>query len=186
MIPDLRWLGLASILVIILASAIPLLGKPLDWQDSVSHSWVGSRRKWLTLATLLTIGGTGLCVSLALWAVPHYDLPVLLYGIIALAYAGMLAVAWVPMTDRPGEHSMLHGHFLGGSALATLAIIALASVIWFGTDVRSATRIASFIALLFAASWPLLFISPARRIFLALESLIAMSFLAALVLLFVT
>jgi|GEM_PF-4911928 len=148
MIPDLRWLGSASILLMVLTSATPLLGKPLDWQDSVSHSWIGSRRKWLTLATLLTIGGTGLCISLALWVVPHYDLPALLHGVIALAYIGLLAVAWIPMTDRPGEHSMTHGHFLGGSILATLAIIAMASIIWFGTDVPQATRVASFVALL--------------------------------------
>jgi hypothetical protein len=108
-----------------------------------------------------------------------------MYGVIAVAYAAFMGVAWIPMTERPGEHSYRHGHFLGGSILATLAIVSMATVVWFGVSVPIAARVACIAAMILAAGWPLLFFSPARRIFLILESLIAVTFSAAVVLLLV-
>ena len=108
-----------------------------------------------------------------------------MYAIILAAYIAFMAVAWLPMTDRPGEHSYLHGHFLGGSALATLAIAAMATVALFGSNVPVETRVVCGAAMVLAAGWPLLFIGPARRIFLAFESLIAVTFSVAIVLLLV-
>lgn len=186
MILDLRGLGLISIAAIVVTSALPLLGAPLDWQDSVSHSWAGSRRRWLRMATLFSLAGTGLCVSLAFWVIPHYHLPAFMYAVILLAWVAFMGVAWIPMTNRPGEHSYSHGHFLGGSVLATSAILAMAVVVWFGVDVSSPARLVCIMAMTFALAWPLLFISPAKRFFLALESLIAMTFSTAVVLLLTT
>ena len=119
------------------------------------------------IAVVLSLAGTVLCISLALWVVPHYRLPDYMYALILLAYAALLGVAWVPMTERPGEHSYRHGHFLSGSVRPPSG--ALASVT----------------SMVLAIGWPLLLVEPARRAFLVLESLIAVSFAVAVSLLFV-
>ena len=185
MILDYRWLGIISMIIFVLAAGVPLLGGPLDWQDSVSHSWASSQHKWQIFGVLMSLAVTGACISLVLWLIPYYHLPALMYGVIALVYVASFAVVWVPMTDRPGQHSYWHGHFLGASVLATLAAIAMATVVWFGLNVSNAARIACFVAMILAVSWPLLFFSPARRMFLVLESLIALMILVAIMLLLV-
>jgi hypothetical protein len=185
MISDLRWLGLASTVIAVVAAGVPLLGKPLDWQNSVSYSWTGSRRKFLILAVVMSFAGAGMCAGWIEWIIPHYHLPALIYGVVAIAYIALMGVAWVPMTDKPGDHSYLHPHFVGGAALATLAIVAMASVAWFGVNVPVAARVLSFSAMILAACWPLLFFSPARRAFLLLESLIALTFFGTIVLLLI-
>jgi hypothetical protein len=108
-----------------------------------------------------------------------------MYVVIVLAYVAFMSVAWIPMMDRPNEHSYWHGHFLGGSALATLAVVAMAIVVWSGVDVPVIARIVCFAAMVLAAGWPLLFFTPLRRAFLVLEGLIAMTFSVAIVLLLV-
>jgi hypothetical protein len=183
MISDLRWLGLVSMVTIVVAAGIPLLSGPFDWQNSVSNSWTSSHRIWLTLAIVMSLAGTTGCASLAWWVIPHYHLPMLMYAVIALAYVAFMSVAWIPMVNRPGEHSYWHGHFLGGSALATLAVIAMILIVWCGVGVPMATRIVCFAAMVLAAGWPLLFFTPLRRAFLVLEGLIAMTFSVAIVLL---
>jgi len=185
MVLDYRWLGIISMIIFVLAAGVPLLGGPLDWQDSVSHSWTKSQHKWLLFGVLMSLAVTGACISLVLWLIPHYHLPSLTYGVIALVYVASFAVIWIPMTDRPGQHSYWHGHFLGGGGLCTLAVIAMAIVLWFGINVSNVARIACFVAMIFAVSWPLLFFSPARRMFLVLESLIAVTIWAAIMLLLV-
>lgn len=182
---DLRLLGLISIAAIVVVAAVPLLSQPLDLQDSVSRSWSRSRRTWLVTAIAMSLAGTGISTSLAFWAIPHYSLPAFMYAVVAIAYIAFMGIAWVPMTDRPGEHSYWHGHFLGGSVVATLAIVAMATVVWFGASVPAAARIACIAAMMLAASWPFLFIGPARRVFLLLESSIAVAFSVAAVLLLV-
>ncbi|MBL8122419.1 hypothetical protein JNM87_06775 [Candidatus Saccharibacteria bacterium] len=183
---DLRGLGIVSMVVIVATSALPLFGLTLDWQDSVSHAWVGSRRRWLWMATLFSLAGTNLCVSLAFWVVPHYQLPAFMYGIICLAWIAFMGVAWIPMRNRPGEHSYSNGHFIGGAVLATAAIFAMATVAWFGQSVSGPARLACYLAMAFALVWPLLFTSLLKRYFLALESLIAVAFSIAIVLLLTT
>jgi hypothetical protein len=185
MILDFRWLGLISIVLIVGAAGVTLFRGPLNWQDSVSYSWARSYRRWLMLAAVMSLAGTGICASLVFWVVPYYHLPVLMYGVVAAAYVAFMAVAWIPMKDRPGQHSYWHGHFLGGSVLATLAIIAMAMVVLNGVNVPILVRVVSFIAMVFAACWPLLFFSPAKRMFLVLESLIALTFSTAIVLLLI-
>jgi len=126
-----------------------------------------------------------MCTGLIVWSIPHYHLPELMYGVVAVAYVALMGVAWVPMTEKPGEHSYLHPHFLGGATLATLAIVAMVSVTWFGLGVPTPARVLSFSAMVLAACWPLLFFSPARRVFLVFESLIALAFLGTLTLLLI-
>lgn len=183
MLLGLRWLAAVSTITAVVAAGVPLLGAPLDWQNSVSYSWSGSRRKFLTLAIVMSLAGAGICAGLVSWVIPHYRLPVLMYGVVAVAYVALMSVAWVPMNNRPGEHSFLHGHFLGGALLATLAVVAMVCVVWFSTDVPVLTRAMSCLTMLLAASWPLLFFSPARRAFLVLESLIALTFFGTILLL---
>lgn len=185
MFSDLRWLGLASTVAAVIAAAVPLLGKPLDWQNSVSYSWAGSRRQFFVLAVVMSLAGAGMCAGLMGWVIPHYHMPALMYGVTAVAYVALMGVAWVPMTDKPGEHSYLHPHFVGGAVLATLAIVAMASVAWFSMNVTTATRLLSLLAVVLAGCWPLLFFSPARRVFLILEGLIALTFFGTLALLFI-
>jgi hypothetical protein len=185
MILDLRWLGIVSMVVIVMAAAVPPLSGPLDWRDSVSRTWTRSRRKWLVLAVLMSLAGTGLCVSLAWWVVPHYHLSALMYRVIAAAYLAFMGVAWIPMTDRPGEHSYWHGHFLGGTVLATLAVVAMAGVLWSGMGVSPVARMLCWVSMVLAAGWPFLFFSSARRMFLVLESVIALAFLVAVTMLLV-
>jgi len=182
---DLRWLGLISIATIVAVAAVPLLSGPLDWQDSVSRSWSKSLRRWLAIAIVMSLAGTGICTSLAFWVTPHYHLPAFMYGVIAVAYVAFMSVAWIPMTERPGEHSYLHGHFLGGLIITILALVAMATVVWFGVSVPMAARVACIAAMVLAAGWPFLFFGPGRRIFLLLESLIAVTFSMAVVLLLV-
>ncbi len=182
MVLDYRWLGIISLIIFVVAAGVPLLGEPLDWQDSVSRSWVRSRSRWLLVAVVMR---TGTCISLVLWLIPRYHLPALTYGVIAVVYVISFAVIWVPMTDRPGQHSYWHGHFLGASALSTLAAVTMAIVVWYGVNVSNAARIACFVAMILAVSWPLLFFSPARRMFLLLESLIAFTISVAIMLLLV-
>ena len=185
MVLDYRWLGIISLIIFVVAAGVPLLGEPLDWQDSVSRSWARSRSKWLIVAVVMSFAVTGTCISLVLWLIPRYHLPALTYGIIGIVYVISFTVTWVPMTDRPGQHSYWHGHFLGASALSTLAAVTMAMVVWFGVNVSNAARIVCFVAMISAVSWPFLFFSPARRMFLLLESLIALTIAVAIMLLLV-
>lgn len=170
---------------IVVAAGVPLLGKPLDWQNSVSYSWSGSRRQWLVTAIVMTLAVTGTCTSLVWWLIPHYHLPAVMYGFVVMGYVAAMGVAWAPMTDRPGEHSYLHAHFLGGAAVATLAFVILAIVLWFGVSVPTTARTVCIAAMILALCWPLLFFTPARRVFLALESVLALTISAAVILLLV-
>jgi hypothetical protein len=170
--------------VIVAASALPLLRGPLDIRDSVSRTWSGSRRRWLTLAMVMSVAGTGMCASMGFWLVPYYDLPALTYAVIALAYVAFMGVAWVPMLERPGDHSYLHKHFLGGAALATLAIVAMAIIVFSGKDVPRAAWMACLVSMILAAGWPLPFTRRLRGVFLLIEALIALSFAAAVILLY--
>lgn len=176
-IMDWRWLGLISIVVIIATAATPLFGGQLDWRDSLSRSWTGSRRTWLIMAAIMSVAGTGVCTSLALWAIPYYQLPAIMYGIIGVAYAAFMGVAWMPMAERPGEHSYWHGHFLAGSIVATLAFVAMAVIVCVGKALPPIAWVVCALSMILTAGWPLLFFKPARRIFLPLESLIATTFL---------
>jgi hypothetical protein len=133
----------------------------------------------------MTGAGIGVCGALAAWAVPHYFLPVWLYGVIALAFGAYLGVAWIPMTDAPGAHSVRHGHFLGGSILATLAIAAMAGVAIGGHGVGPVAHLVSLAAGVTAAGWPALFLPQFRRWFLIGECTIAAVFCAAIVCLFI-
>ena len=185
MIEDVRWVALVSTVTAVISAGAPLLGTPLDWQNSVSYSWSVSRRKFLVVGAILSLAGAGMCAGLLLWVIPHYHLPRLMYGIVVVAYIALMGIAWVPMDERPGEHSYFHYHFLGGGLIASLAIVAMASVVWFSTGVPYVTRVTAFLAMVFAIGWPLLFIGPAKRVFLAFESLIALTFLGTVILLFI-
>jgi hypothetical protein len=182
---DFRWIGLISAVIAVITAGIPLLMQPLDWGSSVSNSWAGSRRKFVTIAIVMSLTGAGMTLGWILWIIPFYQLPKLMYVIVSIAFIGLTAVAWVPMKERPGEHSLLQKHFLGGAAMVTLAIVAMACVTWYGSNITTATRAVSFDAMIFSACWPLLFFTRAKRIFLPLESLIALSFFMTLILLFV-
>lgn len=183
---SLRWLGLLSMLTIVITAAIPLTKQPLDWQDSVSHTWVGSRRTLLLMASIFSLAGTGLCASLAFGVVPHFHLPTLLYAVIFLAWVSFMAVAWIPMEYRPGEHSYAHGHFLGGAVLATSAILAMGLIAWRGVEVPTVPHVSCIVAFVLACLWPLPFTRPFKRFFLVIETLVALSFAVTVVLLLTT
>lgn len=181
----LQWLGLLCITTIALVAAMPVFKGPLDWQDSVSITWSRSRKTWLATAITMSLAGTGLCTSLAFWLIPHYKLPIVSYCIIAMAYIAFMCIAWVPMTEQPGEHSYLHGHFLGGATLATLAVAALAIIVWSGVGISPIVRIFGVISMIITASWPSMFFGPTRRIFLLHESAIAILFCTTTILLLI-
>lgn len=186
MIFDLRKLGVASMIVFIATAGLPLLGGPVDWQNSVSYTWSGTKPKFLLVGVIMSLAVTCICASFLFWLIPFYHLPTLpSIAIIAVAYVAAIGVLWVPMRDRPGEHSFRHPHYIGGVTLATLAALFLAIVVWFGVNMSSLTRIACFFAMVLAACWPLLFFTKAKRVFLALESLIALSSSVAIILLLI-
>ena len=185
MVLDYRWLGIISMIIFVVAAGAPLLGRPLDWQDSVSHSWARLQHKWLQFGLVMSLAVTGACMSLVLWLIPYYHLPIVMYGVIAIIYVISFAVIWIPMKDRPGQHSYWHGHFLSAGVISTLAVITMAIVLWFGINISNIARIACFVAMILSACWPLLFFNPVKRIFLVLESLMALTISVAIILLFV-
>jgi hypothetical protein len=185
MLSIIQILGLVSLAMFIAAAGFPLLLAPLDWRGSVSYSWSSSFRTYLSVAATITLGTTGVCITLTLWTIPHFQLPKVMYGILGITYITAMIVAWWPIKEQPGKHSYLHAHFLGAAALAMLALATMACVVFGGTNVMSYTKAVCFVAMILAASWPLLFFSPLRRIFLAVESVIALSICLALVLLII-
>jgi hypothetical protein len=175
MVFGFRELGLVSMIIFVAAAGLPLLGEQIDWQNSVSYTWARTRRRFVIVGLVMSVAVTLICASFWFWLVPHYRLPFFTYPLIVAAYTASIGVLWVPMHERPGEHSIRHLHFLGGAILATLAAIFLATVVWGGANVPSTLRFVCVIAMLLAALWPLLFITPARQRFLVGESLIALS-----------
>lgn len=185
MILDFRVLGLVSMAVFVITAGLPVLSGSVDWQNSVSYTWSDTRRRFILVGLVMSLAVTAVCISLWFWLIPHYHLPVVTYLLMGLAYVAAMGVLWVPMRERPGEHSFRHIHFLGGATLATIAAVMMAIVLWFGVSVSYLSRIACVVAMLFAVCWPLLFLTSAKRAFLVLESFIALSSSAAIIFLLI-
>ena len=179
----LRWLGVLSLGIILAAGLWPLKGRLFDDPGrSVSQSWSAVRKPRL-LGTLLTVAGAGLCAFIVGWLTPMYRLGPLMYVLAAVGFLGLLAVAWVPIAERPGEHSLKHPHFIGGVAAANVAVVAYILIICAAPKVPPISYNLAVIALIFSASWPVFFVKGVRSYFLVLEGVFVLLLVAVMLLL---
>lgn len=178
-----RWIGLISLLLILIAGVVPVLLAPKRLHGTVSQAWAGVPR-WI-VGPVMTLGALGVCAGIAGWIIPTYALPTFMYGVVALAFVAMLFIAWVPMHEAPGEHGLVHAHFIGGAGLATLAVVSLGTVV--ASDlVPAGIRILGGAGAGIAACWPVLYLTNLKRYFMVAEILIAGVFSWCLIMLFVS
>lgn len=168
-IEPLRWVGVAALCGMLLAALALQLTERFDSSRSVSQVWARSRRSYIFTGVSMSVFGALLCLSLVGWHIPAYRLPTLMYPLVALAYLALLAIAWVPMTEKPGEHSLLHPHFLGGAFVATGAIVGFACILLARPAVPTASYWSTAVSLAYASMWPLFMTVRLRRFFLLLE-----------------
>lgn len=172
----LQWFGIISLGVIVIFGAAPLLRKPFDPTESVSQSWGGMPSTHRLLGIILTLFGAGFCAFLTGWLIPVYHLPTFMYGLTAVAYLALLSIAWIPITEKPGEHSLRHPHFVGGALGATGITISYMAILISQPTVPPVSRFLTIVALIYSLCWPLFFLRPARRAFLILECLFVLLF----------
>src|SRR4051812_18342422 len=97
--------------------------------QSVSQTWSLSTKGHLLISIVLTVFGAGLCAFIVGWLVPTYVLWPGMYAVTLAGYLAVLGIAWFPITEKPGEHSFRHPHFIGGAVAACGAIVAYTSIL---------------------------------------------------------
>lgn len=177
-IESLRWLGVVALAGMLAAALLVLLTQQFDASRSVSQSWSRSRRAYVFMGVSVTVFGALLVVSLMGWTIPHYGLPWLMYPLVSLAYLALLVIAWVPMIEKPGEHSLLHPHFVGGGIVATGAAIGFLLILLAKPAVPALSFWITVAALSYGALWPLFMTRHLRRYFLVLEIGLVLMFMA--------
>jgi hypothetical protein len=133
----LQWVGVVSLAAIVFTGVLPLMGKPFDPSRSVSQSWGETEQFHLFMGAVLTIAGAGFCAFVPGWLMPVYHLPAFMYVVTVLAYLAVLAVAWAPITEKPGEHSLRHPHFVEGRRPRSSSRCAMLQFCW---RVRTCSR----------------------------------------------
>lgn len=177
----LRPLGaVCTTLIVVVAAVIQFTG-PFEPGNSVSQAWSRSKFCRLLMAFVLTFAGAGLCLYIIKWVIPEYNLAHWMYWLAGLGYVAVLAIAWIPITEKPGDHAWFHPHFLGGAFAATGGAIALLSIVFAHPPVPTFSRIISIIGFAICAAWPVAFLPKVIRYFLIFEIAVAMSFSAAMV-----
>lgn len=180
----LQWVGVASLCVIVLAGVVPLIGRPFDPSSSVSQSWGERQRFSVLMGMVLTVFGAGFCLFIVGWLTPAYGLPHWMYYVAAVAYLGILGVAWVRIVDKPAEHPVHHPHFLGGIAGASAITASYATLLFWASSVPRLSYYLTLIAFAYSLCWPLFFLPRVREYFLVLECMFV--FLFVLVILSLT
>lgn len=177
-IESLRWIGLISLWVILITGAVPVFKRASSLKQSVSQLWALDSQKHTAISIILTICGAGMCASALGWLIPTYQLWPGMYPIIIAGYLALLAVAWFPIHVGPGEHSLLHPHFVGGAIAATGATIGYMCILLAPTEIPRVSYYMTIIALVYSVTWPAFMLRGVRNYFIVLEG--------TLVLLFVT
>lgn len=176
----LRWLGVAALLGMVLTAVAVQMRERFDASRSASQAWSRSRRSYLLTGVSMTLCGAVLCLSMMAWLIPHYGLSALMYPLVGLAYVALLAVAWVPIAEKPGEHQLSHPHFIGGAVVATGAVVGFLCILSAEPAVPVVSFWLSVVALAYTVLWPVFFVARLRRYFLLLEIGIVMWFVSVI------
>jgi hypothetical protein len=179
-VESLRWLGILSLGAVLLWGILPALQAATSPKQSVSQIWASNTRSHRIISVLLTIFGAGFCTFLAGWLIPTYQLWAGMYPATFAGYVAVLGVAWFPMADSPGEHSLWHPHFIGGAAGACLAMLGYASILLANADIPRLSHHLTVVALLYSATWPIFFLRSVRKYFMILEGILAALFVAVI------
>jgi len=177
-IESLRWVGLLSLAAILVSGIMPVLTTANNPSQSVSQTWASNRQSHLAISIMLTVFGAGFCASIVGWLIPTYHLWVGMYLVTLAGYVALLGVAWFPMADSPGEHSLRHPHFIGGAAAACGAIVGYASVLLAGGGIPRLGYYVTVVALIYSALWPSFFLRRVRKYFMVLEGILVVLFVA--------
>ena len=168
-------------LVILVGGTIPVLGSVTSPSQSVSQLWASSRQKHLATSILLTIFGAGFCGWLAAWLIPNYQLWPGMYVVVALAYVATLGVAWFPLSDKPGEHSLRHPHFIGGATVTYGVVMGYIVILLAHGKIPPVSHGLAIAALVYSAAWPTFFLRGIRNYFIVLEILLVLLFSAVMI-----
>lgn len=140
-----------------------------DTGMSVSQVWAHSRRSYLLMGIIMSVFGLIFCVSMLYWLLPTYRLATIMYPLVMASYIALLFIAWVPMKEKPGQHSMMHLHFLGGGFVATGALIGFLVIVSARPMVPPVSYWLAVAAIPYTAAWPLFMSAWLRQYFLVLE-----------------
>lgn len=179
-IESLRFVGIISLLIVVVSGAMPVFQTITSLSQSVSQTWTANESTRRLISVVLTIFGAGICAFMAGWLIPTYQLWPGMYLVILLGYIAVLGIAWVPMTESPGEHSFKHPHFVGGAAAACGAIIGYAAILLANGDVPQTSYYITLAALIYTAMWPLFLLRGVRNYFIVLEVILVLFFVAVI------
>lgn len=97
-----------------------------------------------------------------------------------VGYVAILGVAWFPMVESPGEHSLRHPHFIGGAVVAYGVVASYLIILLTGTTASHGSRGITAAALVYSALWPVFFLPGVRKYFLILETILVALFVAVI------
>jgi hypothetical protein len=179
-VESLRWVGVVSLSVILLFGILPILKAANDPSQSASQTWAFDEWGHRLISIILTVFGAGFCAFLIGWLIPIYHLWVGMYSITLAGYLAILGIAWFPMVNNPGEHSVWHPHFIGGVAAACGAIIGYSAILLATPDIPRLSYYITVVALLYSAAWPAFFLRSFRRYFKPLEGILVVLFVTVI------
>jgi hypothetical protein len=85
------------------------------------------------------------------------------------------------MIESPGEHSLIHPHFVGGAVAACGAVVGYLIILLTGTALPQGSRYATVAALVYSALWPIFFLPGVRKYFIVLETILIALFTAVII-----
>lgn len=97
-----RWLGVASILAVVVSSLIILYRTPVEKGRSMSAHIGQTRQNYLLFAWGSTVSVICMALYLWLWVIPELHLPTAFDVIAALVLIGQLGTGWARFIPGPG------------------------------------------------------------------------------------
>lgn len=179
-VESLRWVGVFSLAVIIATGIVPVLKMVKSPSQSISQLWASAEKHHRFISIVVSIFGAGLSAHIIGWLIPTYQLWAGMYLVALVGYLAILGVAWFPMVESPGEHSLRHPHFVGGAIVAYGAVVGYLIILLAGTAIPQVSRVATAIALAYSAMWPVFFFPGIRKYFLVLETILIALFVAVI------
>jgi hypothetical protein len=165
---------------IIAAGIVPILKMINSPSQSISQLWASAEKHHRLISVTVTIFGAGLSAYIIGWLIPTYQLWTGMYLVALVGYVAILGVAWFPMVESPGEHSLRHPHFIGGAIVAYGAVVGYLIILLTGNAVSQWSRAITIAALVYSALWPIFFLPGVRKYFLILETVLVALFVAAI------
>jgi len=126
----LRWYGLITILVALVAGLFVIFKYPRESASSISALIAARQRSFIAMAVVLSITSTMFHIFVVLWLVPSYHLPSFLFALIGISCVASLCLAWSKENNRH-EATLSHRVHTTSSLIVATAMTILLTTLLF-------------------------------------------------------